>query len=536
MDYSKINIPDASNPNFLPIEEPCGQHLELYFSARKLKDMDWVGKSDPQVRFHIKNSPTASTWTLVGKTETIDNNLNPDFKTTIETFYQFEVSQSVRIEVVDMDGKDNYEQIGFVDTQLANLVSAKDHTFTADIYKSGDKKSRGQVVIRVVPMKKTDHEVHFKIACTNLPMITSCLCMSSIMPYIAIDKSFKAQGKDNFVTIAKTEVSENQSPHPVYKPMKFKAQQLCNSNFDQIVQFKIFNKNEEGTPATLLGTVRQSMNFFVDGKPAPVLNAEGQPTGGVLKLEQFKIIEKPTFLEYLQSGWGISLQLAIDYTGSNGDYSQPDSLHYLGGYNQYEHAIRNVGSILECYDSDKSFPVYGFGGVPRFMGANHVSHCFPLNGKLDNPEIVGTEGIINEYKQKLQFIGLHGPTLFAPILKQIITNVQSRIQYEVYNIFLILTDGEIHDMDETKSLIIDASALPLSIIIIGVGMEKFKMMKELDSDGQALRDTSGRAAQRDIVQFVKFKKYSNAGAHVLAEKVLKEVPDQLVSYMQMKGI
>ena len=101
---------------------------------------------------------------------------------------------------------------------------------------------------------------------------------------------------------------------------------------------------------------------------------------------------------------------------------------------------------------------------------------------------------------------------------------------------MIITDGEIHDMDETKSIIVEASELPLSIIIIGVGMEKFKMMKELDSDGKLLRDASGRSAKRDIVQFVKFKKYSNQGAHVLAEKVLKEVPEQLVGYMQMKNI
>ena len=117
-----------------------------------------------------------------------------------------------------------------------------------------------------------------------------------------------------------------------------------------------------------------------------------------------------------------------------------------------------------------------------------------------------------------------------------IAKVQETIMQTVYHIFLIITDGEIHDMDETKKLIVDASGLPLSIIIIGVGMEKFKMMKELDSDGKALRDASGRASSRDIVQFVKFKKYSNKGTHVLAEKVLKEVPDQLLSYMAMKGI
>jgi hypothetical protein len=107
----------------------------------------------------------------------------------------------------------------------------------------------------------------------------------------------------------------------------------------------------------------------------------------MLKMEEFKIIEKPTFFEYLQSGWGISLQVGIDFTGSNGDYTEPSSLHFLSGYNQYEHATRCVGSILESYDSDKSFPVYGFGGVPRYMGVNQVSHCFPLNGNLKNPEI-----------------------------------------------------------------------------------------------------------------------------------------------------
>jgi hypothetical protein len=91
-------------------------------------------------------------------------------------------------------------------------------------------------------------------------------------------------------------------------------------------------------------------------------------------------------------------------------------------------------------------------------------------------------------------------------------------------------------MDETKKLIVEASYLPLSIIIIGVGMEKFKAMKELDSDGSLLRDSNGRSAVRDIVQFVKFKKYAASGAHVLAEKVLKEVPDQFVAYMLSKGI
>jgi len=60
-------------------------------------------------------------------------------------------------------------------------------------------------------------------------------------------------------------------------------------------------------------------------------------------------------------------------------------------------------------------------------------------------------------------------------------------------------------------------------------------MVELDGDDVVLRDSRGRTASRDIVQFVVFNDYqSDIG--LLAEEVLREVPDQVVGYMQSKGI
>ena len=41
----------------------------------------------------------------------------------------------------------------------------------------------------------------------------------------------------------------------------------------------------------------------------------------------------------------------------------------------------------------------------------------------------------------------------------------------IYSILLIITDGDIHDMNETKNLLVRASKLPLSVIIVGVGKE-----------------------------------------------------------------
>jgi len=61
----------------------------------------------------------------------------------------------------------------------------------------------------------------------------------------------------------------------------------------------------------------------------------------------------------------------------------------------------------------------------------------------------------------------------------------------VYHILLLLTDGVILDMPSTKRLIVQLSALPCSIIIIGVGTADFAQMHELDGDEGVLKDETG---------------------------------------------
>lgn len=46
------------------------------------------------------------------------------------------------------------------------------------------------------------------------------------------------------------------------------------------------------------------------------------------------------------------MQIAIDFTGSNGDPRTPSSLHYINpqGYNEYLAAIWAVGNVIQDYD------------------------------------------------------------------------------------------------------------------------------------------------------------------------------------------
>ena len=100
----------------------------------------------------------------------------------------------------------------------------------------------------------------------------------------------------------------------------------------------------------------------------------------------------------------------------------------------------------------------------------------------------------------------------------------------VYQILLLLTDGQICDMAETQAAIVDLSSLACSIIIVGVGSADFSSMDELDGDGGPLKDRQGRACQRDIVQFVGYNKAVKNG--IQAEQVLKDVPTQFCRHME----
>ena len=54
-------------------------------------------------------------------------------------------------------------------------------------------------------------------------------------------------------------------------------------------------------------------------------------------------------MDYLQHGMQINAIVSIDFTGSNGIPTHPQSLHYLQPqfFNQYENAIQSVGTIIQ---------------------------------------------------------------------------------------------------------------------------------------------------------------------------------------------
>ncbi|NXK79538.1 CPNE3 protein, partial [Amazona guildingii] len=99
-----------------------------------------------------------------------------------------------------------------------------------------------------------------------------------------------------------------------------------------------------------------------------------------------------------------------------------------------------------------------------------------------------------------------------------------------YFILLIVMDGVIRDLGQTRTAIVNASKLPMSIIIFGVGGANFDAMEFLGGDDGVFRSSSGERAVRDIVQFVPFRKFQNSPKEAQAQCVLEDVPQQVVNY------
>uniref|UniRef100_A0A8C6L2J5 Copine 8 n=1 Tax=Nothobranchius furzeri TaxID=105023 RepID=A0A8C6L2J5_NOTFU len=312
-----------------------------------------------------------------------------------------------------------------------------------------------------------------------------------------------------------------------------------------------YRSNEDGTFTICHKTevVKNTLNPVWQAFKIPVRVVNPKKKGkkkkylnsGTVTLLSFLVDIEVTFLDYIKGGTQINFTVAIDFTASNGNPAQPTSLHYMSPYqlNAYAMALKAVGEIIQDYDSDKMFPALGFGA--KLPPDGRVSHEFALNGNPQNPYCTGIDGVMEAYYQSLKSVQLYGPTNFSPVINHVARYAASVKDGSQYFVLLIITDGVISDMAQTKESIVNAASLPMSIIIVGVGPAEFDAMVELDGDEVRI-SSRGRFAERDIVQFVPFRDYiDRTGNHILsmarlAKDVLAEIPDQFLSYMRTRGI
>lgn len=230
---------------------------------------------------------------------------------------------------------------------------------------------------------------------------------------------------------------------------------------------------------------------------------------------------------------GIDFTKSNEWTGARSFNRQ--SLHHVGdGLNPYQQAISIIGKTLAAFDEDNMIPCFGFGDA-----STHDQDVFSFYE--DERFCNGFEEVLSRYREIVPRLRLAGPTSFAPIIEMAMTIVNH--SGGQYHVLVIIADGQVtRSVDtahgqlspqeqKTVEAIVEASKLPLSIILVGVGDGPWDMMREFDDNIPA------RAF--DNFQFVNFTEIMSKNVDLsrketeFALAALMEIPSQYKATIEL---
>uniref|UniRef100_A0A8C4ZB24 Copine IVb n=1 Tax=Gadus morhua TaxID=8049 RepID=A0A8C4ZB24_GADMO len=512
---------------------PCLAKVELRVASRGISDRDALSKPDPCVVLKMQSH---GQW--VDRTEVIRSSINPVFSKVFLVDFYFEEVQRLRFELLDIssghNGLRDADFLGAMECTLGQIVSQR--KLTKALLKQGNTAGKSSITVTAEELSGNDDYVELSFSARKLDDKDF---FSKSDPFLEI---FRINDDGTGSLVHRTETVMN-NLSPVWKSFKVSLNTLCSGDEDRELKCTVWDWDSNGKhdfigefqttfKETKAGTDEGKLLQWECINPKYQVKKKNYRNSGVVVLNHCKIIKMYSFLDYIMGGCQIQFTVAIDFTASNGDPRNSCSLHYIHPYqpNEYLKALVAVGEICQDYDSDKMFPAFGFGGqIPPDFKVRY------------SPSIVCVciQGVVEAYQNCLPKIQLYGPTNIAPIIQKVASTASEEMHTKEameYFILLILTDGVITDMADTREAIVHASHLPMSVIIVGVGNADFTDMQMLDGDDGILRSPKGEPVLRDIVQFVPFKDFKHASPAALAKSVLAEVPNQIVDYYNAKGI
>jgi len=489
--------------------------IKLVFSLDK--SMSFAAKDPLKLSFKISISDVKNN--QIFKHMTTIQDLNQEdmvYANQIITEYYFEIDQKIKVEVIYNNMKVHENLVS-----TAKINGSLNHTEEIPIFLSGPNTNPD---FKLLIISDPISEELSRLA-ISFDMRLESNCNDEF--FAVFENTFKNKKQK----IYKTEEVRGPFPKIVARDLAFGDLSFDKSN-DQ--EFDILFYTVRGNSIFKLGTITSSLkyldNLTIDVKD-PKTNATVCKASIATSRRNIKRFIDYIYTDKLQ----ISMICAIDFTGSNREPTDPRSLHFISSEpNQYQQALQASSSIVSYYDSDKKFPVYGFGAQYKNDLSCVVSHCFNLNFSNENPEVEGVAGIMQAYQNAIPYLIFSGPTHFSPCIYNTIQYVKSKGIDNSYYIVLIITDGQINDMDQTRAAILEASVLPISIIIVGVGSADFSCMNVLDGDEYPLVDVYGKKI-RDIVQFVSYDMKYAMNIALFSQELLYEIPAQVENYFRSIG-
>lgn len=353
---------------FVP-QKICTTKIELTLSCTNLLNLDIASKSDPYCLLSMKERWQDNlSWKQIERTETIDNCLNPQWAKKFIVDYKFETIQEMKFEVRDDDsgGKcGKFQLLGVFETILSEIVSHSGKQFVGKL-KSQLAEDCGEIILVAEEVSYCKKIVEVEFKAENLKR-QSWLKRND--PFLVISRS----NEDGSYSVVKRpgtiESPRNPSmwklsfQKPIWK-LSIRLTSLCNGDYDRSIKIDCYDRHGNGNHK-LIGTCDTSLRTM-EVETLTLYKARIQsksncrPTG-TLKIVKFQITDEVTFMDYIRHGTQMHFAVAVDFTQSNVDHTNPTSLHHLDAndLNPYQIALRSVGEIIQHYDSSQLYPAFG---------------------------------------------------------------------------------------------------------------------------------------------------------------------------------
>ncbi|QQP48625.1 Copine8like, partial [Caligus rogercresseyi] len=234
--------------------------------------MDVFSKSDPLCVVYIQ--PYGSNeWINIARTETIYNDLNPNFTTKVEIMYFFEQRQILNFRVYDEDSssQDLTEQdfIGQGYASLASIVSSPTgFSVPLENYMGVN---GGSLLLRSEELVSCKDEVLLKFIGRKLDKKDF---FGSSDPFMEF---YRSSEDGTYDIVHRTEyISRNRNPD--WKEFRIRKRLLCNADEDRSILVKCYDHNKNGSHS-LIGEFSTTLRHLL----TPAVSGEGYSSSSTRK-------------------------------------------------------------------------------------------------------------------------------------------------------------------------------------------------------------------------------------------------------------
>lgn len=530
-------LKEITKPNKTFIQHPV---ISLKIAISSNKNCRVLKGKSLRATVSIKNDGSSHNSEYHSEVEKVISN-STTFQTRFKVPFDFLSCQDFQISLEEVQDPNNPIKMFTTSFRLGNVLNSPSCELSWPITVGGEKLNPTNSVLYLKTIRHSDNDVLYKVRFNGI-QLTNFGTFSSIKPQLKIlrPKNLKTSHASSEIESWEEVYTSNRHKNSncQFRSMVVPLSNLCAGNRENPIKINLYNRKSKDKQKLKGEAITTAQMLLTQGSHFKVINSKRKKEAGAIVVEKVQKEIIYDSLDYLLSGLDIVQSYALDFTKSNQDVNQSNSLHYISPMklNSYQRCFRNFQRVLSQYTQKLRIGGFGFGAVVKYPNfRSEVSHFFPLSGDKQTEYASNSEEFEESYLKALKNIELNGPTLFEPQLKEIIKSVHSDAKQDdmSYRIHFILIDGTIFDIQETKDLLVQASSLPFSLIVIGIGNFDFKEMEVFNQPKEEFVASNGDISSRANTRFFKFNDLKDLNDGLMAKEVLDTIPFQICEYYRI---